>query len=77
MDRGRDHIYKIDQANFEGSASGKMYRHFTTNNHSSRDMRIFAIEQVHGDLTTMAVREQFWIRKLDTVRSGLNTYRTS
>ena len=29
------------------------------------------------NLKAMAVREQFWIRKLDTVRSGLNTYRTS
>ena len=76
MDRGRDHINAIDKGNFEGSTSGKMYRHFTTNNHTSRDFRIFAIEKVHGDVTTLSVREQYWIRKLDTVRSGLNTYRT-
>ena len=48
MDRGRDHINAIDKGNFEGSTSGKMYRHFTTNNHTSRDFRIFAIEKVHG-----------------------------
>ena len=76
MDRGREHISKVDKGNFIGSTSGKMYRHFTTNNHCSRDMMIYAIEIVHGDLTTLAVREQFWMRTLDTVHSGLNTYKT-
>ena len=76
MDRGRQHINTVDKCNFDGSTSGKMYRHFTTHNHGSRDMRIYGIEIVHGDLTTLAVREMFWIRSLDTVRSGLNTYKT-
>ena len=76
MDRGRQHISAIDKGNFEGSASGKMYRHFTSNNHCSNDLVIYAIEIVHGDLTTLAVREQFWMRLLDTVRSGLNNYKT-
>ena len=67
MDRGREHINKVDKGNFDGSTSGKMYRHFTTNGHSSRDMVIYGIEIVHGDLTTMAVREEYWMRKLDTV----------
>ena len=76
MDRGRSHINAIDKGNFEGLSSGKMYRHFSTNSHNSRDFRIFAIEKVHGDATTLSVREQYWIWKLDTVRSGLNTYKT-
>ena len=76
MDRGRQHISTIEKIDFEGSTSGKMYRHFTSNNHGSRDMHIYAIEIVHGDLTTLSVREQFWMRTLDTVRSRLNTYKT-
>ena len=55
MDRGRQHINAIDKGNFEGSASGKMYRHFTSNNHCSNDLVIYAIEIVHGDLTMLAV----------------------
>ena len=74
--RGREHINAVDKGNFEGSSSGKMYEHFTTNNHSSRDMFIFAIEVVHGDATTLSVRERFWINQLDTIRRGLNSNRT-
>ena len=67
----------VDKGNFEGSSnSGKMYEHFTTHGHSSRDMLLFAIEAVHGDVMTTAVRERFWIQQLDTVRKGLNSNKT-
>ena len=55
---------------------GKLYQHFTTNGHNSGHMRIFPIELVHGDVVTLGVRERFWIDKLDTVRNGLNSYKT-
>ena len=74
MVRGREHITAIDKGNFMGtSASGKMYEHFTSNGHSSRDMLIYAIEAVHGDPVTTTVRERFWMQVLDTCRRGLNT----
>ena len=81
MVRGRQHITNVDKGNLEGfgvMGSGRMYAHFTTNNHSSRDMRIYGIEVVHGaDPATLSVRERFWMNKLDTNRHpGLNTYRT-
>ena len=47
-----------------------------SNGHSSRDMLIYAIEIVHGDVVTTGVRERYWINKLDTIRNGLNTYKT-
>ena len=79
MTRGREHISNVDKGNFENIAfagSGKMYQHFTSNNHSSHDMKIYGIEVVHGEPATCTVRERFWMNKLDTIRYGLNTYRT-
>ena len=80
MTRGREHITTVDNGNLVNAAftgSGKMYHHFTTNNHSSRDMMMYAIEKVHGDATTCFVRERFWMNRLDTHRNnGLNTYKT-
>ena len=73
MNRGREHINAVDKGNFEGSSSGKMYQHFTTNNHSSRDMMIFGIEVVHGDSVITTVRERYWMQKLDTIHRGLNS----
>ena len=75
--RGREHILAIDKCNFEGSSrSCKMYEHFTSNGHTSRDMLIFAIEAVHGDVMTTTVRERFWIQELNTIRRGLNSNKT-
>ena len=76
MARGREHILAVDRGNFEGSASGKMYQHFTSNNHDSRDMVLYGIEVVHGDVVTTTVREMYWIQVLDTIRSGLNSNKT-
>ena len=73
MVRGREHINAIDRGNLEGIANGKMYEHFTSNNHSSRDLRLYAIEIVHGDEVTATVRENFWMQLLDTRRNGLNS----
>jgi len=75
MDRGREHVNAIEKGKQDGSA-GKMYNHFMSNGHSSRDMLIYAIEIVHGDVVTTGVRERYWINKLDTIRNGLNTYKT-
>ena len=76
MVRGREHILAVDKGNFEGSASGKMYQHFTSNGHDSRDMVIYGIEAVHGDEVTTGVRERYWIQVLDTIRRGLNSNKT-
>ena len=77
MVRGREHIAAVDNCNFEGSSSScKMYEHFTTQNHSSRDMFLFAIEAVHGDVMTTTVRERFWMQVLDTIHRGLNSNKT-
>ena len=80
MVRGREHILNVDKANLERSAwsgSGKMYEHFSTNNHSSSDMRIYGIELIHGDQTTAMVRERLWMNKLQTSKTGgLNAYKT-
>ena len=80
MIRGREHIGNVDRGNLEGLTTkgcSKMYQHFTTGGHSSSDMLIYGIEIVHGDAATCAVRERFWMNKLDTCRGhGLNTYRT-
>ena len=53
-----------------------MYQQLTTNGHSSQDMLIYAIEQVFGDSFTLEARERYYINKADSVRKGLNTYRT-
>ena len=76
--RGREHILAVDKSNFEGtSRSCKMYEHFTSNGHTSRDMLIFAIEAIRGgDVMTTGVRERFWTQELDTIRRGLNSNKT-
>ena len=79
MIRGREHVTNVDKGNLESftAGSGRMYQHFTTNGHTSRDMLLYGIEIVHGDPATCAVRERFWMNKLDTCRQpGLKTYRT-
>ena len=53
-----------------------MYAHFSSNGHSARDLQIYGIEQVFGDGFTLQARERYWINKMDSVRKGLNTYRT-
>ena len=76
--RGREHVYNIDKKKTEtdNRSTSKMYKHFTTNGHSSKDMFIYAIEQVFGDSFTLEARERFYITKADSVRKGLNTYKT-
>ena len=81
MTRGREHITNVDKGNSENpafSGSGRMYQYFTENNHTSRDMFMYAIEIVHGEPATCSVRETFWMNKLQTHRhdTGLNTYKT-
>ena len=76
MIRGREHIYNVDRKKTGDRSTSKMYSHFSTNGHTSKDMRIYAIEEVFGDEFTLQARERFYINKADTVRKGLNTYRT-
>ena len=78
MVRGREHIYNVDKKKTEGSdrSTSKMYAHFSSHGHTSKDMRIYAIEQVFGDEFTLQARERYYINKADTVRKGLNSYRT-
>jgi len=44
--------------------------------HDSRDFHIHAIEEVFGDDFVAMTREHHWINRADTVRRGLNTYKT-
>ena len=79
MHRGRQHIQAVqalqaDPTNIEHAR--KLYRHFATNGHTHADMKIFAIEKVHGDAFTLAARERFYIDKMETVFKGLNSNRT-
>ena len=77
MVRGREHIHAIEKGLIDGSsASCKMYDHFTSNGHTSRDMLMYAIEVVHGDVVTTGVRERYWMQTLDTCRRGLNSNKT-
>ena len=59
----------------------KMYEHFQQRGHTVQDMRFIAIEAVQGrfknDEETLSTRERFWIDRLQTISSGLNTYHTS
>ena len=73
--RGREHINNVEKRRIEGEdrSTPKMYKHFTTNGHSSQDMLMYAIEQVFGDNFTLEARERHYITKLDTVRKGLNS----
>ena len=79
MDRGRQHIQAVqalhaDPTNIENAR--KLYRHFATNGHSHADMKIFAIEKVHGDAFVLAARERYYMDKMETVYRGLNSNRT-
>ena len=57
-----------------------MYEHFRQRGHSSSDMKFIAIELVQGrfegDEDTLTARENVWIDRLQTIKYGLNTYRT-
>ena len=76
MVRGREHIYNVDHRKAEGRATSKLYAHFSTNGHTSKDMLFYAIEQVYGDEFTLQSRERYFIDKAGTIKKGLNTYRT-
>ena len=76
MVRGREHISNVDNRRTDSGAASKLYDHFSTNGHSSKDMLIYAIEQVYGDDFTLQARERFLINKAATVMKGLNSYRT-
>ena len=75
MIRGREHVYAIDKKKTEDSnrSTSKMYSHFSTKGHSSRDLIIYGIEQIFGDDFTQQARERLYIRRADSVRKGLNT----
>ena len=78
MERGREHllnIEKIRSGTYNRTVS-KMYSHFTTNGHTSQDFVIFGIEEIIGDDFIAQTRERYWINRADSVRSGLNTYKT-
>ena len=76
MDRGRQHLNNIEKRKQEGVgwSTSKMYAHFTSKGHTTRDFRIFGIEQIFGDEFTSMTRERFFIDRADTIRNGLNTY---
>ena len=76
--RGREHMYNIEKLKTDGKrrSTSKMYAHFSSNGHSTRDLHIYGIEQVFGDGFTLQARERYWINRMDSVRKGLNTYRT-
>ena len=78
MIRGREHVYNINKKKTEGSnrSTTKMYSHFSTNGHTSRDLIIYGIEQVFGDEFTQQAKERLFINRFDSVRKGLKTYRT-
>ena len=78
MVRGREHLQNIERlklGTFNKPAS-KMYNHFISKGHHSRDFHIHAIEEVFGDDFVAMTREHHWINRADTVRRGLNTYKT-
>ena len=76
--RGREHLGNIDKMRTEpgNRSTTKMYGHFSTKGHSSKDVLIYGIEQVFGDEFTLQTRERFYIDKAQSVWKGLNTYRT-
>ena len=78
MVRGRQHLNNIEKRRQDSKSTSKMYAHF-----SSREreifitaQQIFAIEQIFGDDFVSSTRERMFIDKGDTIRNGLNTYRT-
>ena len=76
MARGRQHLNNIEKRRQDSKSSSKMYAHFSSRGHSTADFQIFAIEQIFGDDFVSSTRERLFIDKGDTIRNGLNTYRT-
>ena len=77
-ERGRQHLNNIEKRRLEGDgrSTSKMYAHFTSKGHTTSDLEIFGIEQIFGDDFTSQTRERYFIDRADTIRNGLNTYRT-
>ena len=78
-ERGREHITQVEKRKAdrnERSGASKMYTHFSSNGHGTQDMLIYAIEQSFGDDFMQQARERMFITRADTIRKGLNTYRT-
>ena len=78
MERGREHLNNIEKNRHEGDhrSTSKMYAHFSSRGHTTADFRIFGVEQIFGDDFVSLTRERFLINRADTIRKGLNTYRT-
>ena len=78
MDRGRQHLNNIEKKRQEGDgrSTSKMYAHFTSKGHTTRDFKIYGIEEIFGDDFTALTRERLYIDRADSIRNGLNTYRT-
>ena len=57
-------------------STSKMYAHFSSRGHTTADLRIYGIEQIFGDDFVSLTRERFFSDRADTIRNGLNTYRT-
>ena len=78
MDRGRQHLNNIEKRRHEGDhrSTSKMYAHFSSRGHTTADFKIYGIEQIFGDDFVSLTRERFFIDRADTIRNGLNTYRT-
>ena len=76
MVRGRQHLNNIEKRKQDSKSTSKMYAHFSSGGHTTGDFRIFGIEQIFGDDFVSQARERFFIDRADTIRNGLNTYRT-
>ena len=79
MARGREHLSNIEKMKTEvnnRSSATKMYNHFSSNGHTSKDFLIYGIEQVFGDEFVLQTRERFHIDQAQSIWKGLNTYRT-
>ena len=77
-ERGREHLANIEKLKLGTYTKpvSKLYNHFTTGGHSDKDFLIFGIEEIFGDDFIAMTRERHWITIGQTVRTGLNTYRT-
>ena len=79
--RGGQHRRAVVKGTDKNAHTAKMYEHFQQRGHTVSDMRFIAIEAVQGrfknDEETLSTRERFWIDRLQTISSGLNTYHTS
>ena len=78
MERGREHLNAIEKNKDDGDtrSTSKMYAHFASKGHSTAHFRIFAVEQIFEDDFVSMSRERSLINRGDTIRKGLNTYRT-